>query len=439
MKTLTCACLFARREQQILLVRVRNNKHWYLPGGKIEPVETARQALLRELAEEVSIEIEPSAIRQEFAVIGPAYEEQGDVAPAIKILCDRWMRSSPLGEHMIRDKGCSSGWHIRLSPFGSFGRIKLISIPALLSLIGCRSFCASPSYAASPRAQEVVTISVRTGFPVNVQDDLGRTFRFDAPPKRIVSLTPGYTETLFALGLGDRVVGVDDYSDFPPEAASKAKVGSGQYAGLERIVSLQPDLVVALVEQDLMDSLVARGIPALRLFPNDLDGVMHSILLLGEIAGRESRAQEIVDGMRRKIERVQSRVQGRRPPRVFLELDGTDPARPFTSGLASFIGDMIRIAGGSNIAKGIRTSSSQMSLEAVVAADPEIIVLSDAKNPVNPQTKEAVLRRRGWSGITAVRKGAVIQVDNVFFFRPSLRIVDGVEMLARIFHPEAFQ
>jgi 8-oxo-dGTP diphosphatase len=88
MKTLTCACLFARREQQILLVRVRNNKHWYLPGGKIEPAETARQALLCKLAEELSIE-EPSTIRQEFVVIGPAYDQQGDVAPAIKILCGR--------------------------------------------------------------------------------------------------------------------------------------------------------------------------------------------------------------------------------------------------------------------------------------------------------------------------------------------------------------
>src|SRR5580704_3478399 len=171
---------------------------------------------------------------------------------------------------MIRDEGCSSGWHIRLSPFGSFGRIKLISISVSLALIGCRSFCASPSYAASPRAQEAVTMSVRTGVPVNVQDDLGRTFRFDAPPKRIVSLTPGYTETLFALGLGDRVVGVDDYSDFPPEVISKTKVGSGHQASLEQIVSLQPDLVVALVDQDKVDALVAHGIQAIELFPDDL-------------------------------------------------------------------------------------------------------------------------------------------------------------------------
>ncbi len=312
----------------------------------------------------------------------------------------------------------------------------ILGVLLVVSLLCSGSFA---TVLSSHPARDAVSTSATPHFPITVTDDLGRSFRFGAPAHRIISLTPGYTETLFALGVGDRVVGVDDYSDFPPEAASKAKVGSGQYVGMERIVSLQPDLVVALVEQNLMDSLVARGTPALRLFPNDLDGVMHSILLLGEVTGTEDRAQEIVDGMRRKIERVQSRVQGLRPPRVFLELDGTDPARPFTSGPHSFIGDMIRIAGGWNIADGIRTPSSQMSLEAIVAADPEIIVLSDAKNPINPQMKEAVLRRRGWSGITAVRKGAVIQVDNVFFFRPSLRIVDGVEMLARIFHPEAFQ
>jgi 8-oxo-dGTP diphosphatase len=130
MKTLTCACLFARREQKILLVRVRNNQHWYLPGGKIEPGETPKQALLRELAEELSIEIEPATVRQTFVVMGPAYNQPGDVelicfsarwrndptprgeiseaawlggnhydlfAPAIKILYDRWIRNSTLG------------------------------------------------------------------------------------------------------------------------------------------------------------------------------------------------------------------------------------------------------------------------------------------------------------------------------------------------------
>lgn len=309
----------------------------------------------------------------------------------------------------------------------------IILLIVFLSWYGPFSVCAHlgcAPHSADPLASR---------FPLTVQDDLGRSFRFAAPPRRIVSLTPGYTETLFALGVGDRVVGVDDYSDFPPEAASKAKVGSAQHASLERIVSLEPDLVVAFVEQNLVDRLVAQGIPALRLFPNDLDDVMHSISLLGAVTGTEQRAQEIVDTIRQKIDRVHSRVQGLRPPRMFLELDGTDPARPFTAGPHSFIGDMIRVAGGYNIAQGIRTPVGQMSLEAIVAADPEIIVLTDAQNPINPQTKESVLHRRGWSGITAVRKGMVIEVDSAFFFRPSLRTVNGIEALGKIFHPEAFQ
>lgn len=97
------------------------------------------------------------------------------------------------------------------------------------------------------------------------------------------------------------------------------------------------------------------------------------------------------------------------------------------------------IAGGWNIAQNVRTSSTQISLEAIVAADPEIVVLGDANNPVNPQTREDVLRRVQWYGITAIRKGAVYEVDNALFFRPGPRVVEGIETLARLFHPEAFR
>jgi iron complex transport system substrate-binding protein len=314
---------------------------------------------------------------------------------------------------------------------------KLILKTVLIALVVCVG--GLPVHTSGQTRLRIQSAGVRTHFPVIVKDALGRTFRFDAAPKRIISLTPGYTETLFALGLGDRVVGVDDYSDFPPEVASKIKVGSGHQVSIEQIVFLQPDLVVALVEEDKVDGLVAHGIPAIELFPDDLESVSRSILQLGEITDTKQRAQEIVDAMQRTIDQVQQRIRGLRRPRVFLELDGTDPARPFTPGPPSFIGDMIQVAGGWNIAHDIHTRSSQMSLETIVAADPEIIVLADAKNPINPQTKEDVLHRPGWSGITAVRAGAVIQVDNVFLFRPSPRIVEGVEVLARIFHPEAFK
>jgi len=279
----------------------------------------------------------------------------------------------------------------------------------------------------------------QTFVPVQITDDLGHTFRFTRPPQRIVSLTPGYTETLFALGAGDRVVGVDDYSDYPPEARSRAKVGGGQHANLERIVALQPDFVVALVEQQEVDALVAKGIPAVRLFPKDFNGVLQTILLLGKVTGTEQRAQEIVAGMNHQLAEIEERVKGLPQPRVFVELDGTDPLRPFTPGPHSFIGEMIRTAGGWNIAHDIRTPSSQISLEAIVAQDPGIIVLTDSKNPINPQSKEDVLKRQGWGGITAVRNGTVVSVDNVFFFRPGPRFVDGIELLARIFHPEAFR
>lgn len=316
--------------------------------------------------------------------------------------------------------------------------VRLLLVLMLLVFVGPGVAWSASAASCSAGAAKLPSAQAQAYRGVEVKDDLGRTFRFDASPRRIVSLSPAYTETLFALGAGDRVVGVDDYSDYPPQAASRAKVGGGHSASLERIVTLEPDLVVALVEEQEIDALVAKGIPALKLFPRDFAGVLQTILLLGQVTRTEARAQEIVTDMKQRIARVEARIRGLRPPRVFLELDGTDPTRPFTSGPHSFIGAMIQTAGGWNIGHEIRTPSSQMSLEAIVAEDPEIIVLLDTTNPLNPQSREDVLRRQGWSGISALRKGAVFSVDSALFSRPSPRFVEGIEILARLLHPEAF-
>jgi len=315
-------------------------------------------------------------------------------------------------------------------------RVVTILFPAMLG--GCGVLSASAATCLAKGAAQLSSAPVPAYSRAEITDDLGRTFRFDAPPRRIVSLSPAYTETLFALGAGDRVVGVDDSSDYPPEAASRAKVGGGHQANLESIVALEPDFVVALVEEQEVDALAARGIPAIRLLPTDFEGALQTILLLGKVTGTGACAQDIVTDMKERIARVEARVKGLRQPRVFLELDGTDPARPFTSGPRSFIGAMLPLAGGSNIAHEIRTPSGQMSLESIVAEDPEIIVLMDSRSPVNPQSRADVLNRRGWSGISAVRKGAVVSVDSALFSRPSPRLVEGIELLAGLLHPEAF-
>jgi iron complex transport system substrate-binding protein len=320
---------------------------------------------------------------------------------------------------------------------GHRGRQLLASV--LLGLFGqCGILSASAASCSSAGEAKFSPPQVGAYSPSEVTDDLGRTFRFNAPPRRIVSLNPGHTETLFALGAGDRVVGVDDYSDYPPEAKSRAKVGGGHHANLESIVALEPDFVVALVEEQEVDALVARGIAAIKLLPRNFEGVLQTILLLGKVTWTGPCAEEIVSSMREQISRIQARVKGLHPPRVFLELDGTDPARPFTSGPHSFIGAMVEAAGGSNIAHEIHTPAGQMSLEAIVAEDPDVIVLMDSTNPVNPQSREDVLHRRGWSGISAVRNGAVFSVDSAYFSRPSPRFVQGIELLARLLHPEAF-
>jgi len=275
---------------------------------------------------------------------------------------------------------------------------------------------------------------------LTVTDGLGRTLTLDQSPQRVISLAPSNTEILYAVGAGDLMVGRDDFSNFPEEALVLPTVGGsmGDY-NLEQIASLQPDLVLAaeINTPEQVRALEDLGIKVYYLSnPIDLDGVFQNLLIVGELTGRQSQAQVLAERLRARVNAVQQEVASvTERPKVFYELDGSEPARPWTAGKGTFMDLLIQLAGGENVGASMDVSWGQLSLEALLLANPDVILLGDAAYGV---TAEQVASRPGWEGIKAVKTNRVIPFNDDTASRPGPRLVDALEILARILHPQLF-
>ena len=271
---------------------------------------------------------------------------------------------------------------------------------------------------------------------ITLVDSEGTTVMLESHPQRIISLGPSNTEILYALGAEQRVLGVDDYSDYPPEVQVKPKLGAPFPSfNMESIVALDPDLVVSVPLVQFNDQMRSHGIPVIVLDPRDLEEILATILLLGDAIGAKDEALTLVGNLQHRIEAVRVGIKGSQKVRVFYELDATDSTRPYTVGPGSFVEDLITLAGGWNVSSQTAAAYPQVGLEFVVAMDPQVILLGDAFAPYNPQTPEMVRRRPGWGIITAVQEGAIIPIDGDLTTRPGPRIVDGLEAIAEALHP----
>jgi iron complex transport system substrate-binding protein len=273
-------------------------------------------------------------------------------------------------------------------------------------------------------------------FPVSLTDDEGTTVELAAEPAKIVSLTPSTTETLFALGVGDRVVGkVEDFSLYPPEAAAIPDVAKFGEVDVEQIVSLEADLVIAggnnFNPPDKIAQLRSLGVPVLVLYAPDVETVLADIELTGRAVGRSDEAKDLTASMRAGFDQVGAATSGLPTPRVFYELDATREI--YTAADDSFLAEMIELAGGVPITTG-STTDFEIALEDLVTADPEVILLGDAAYGA---TAEAVAARPGWSVMTAVKDGQIRPVEDVIITRPGPRLVDGLRALAAAIHPDA--
>jgi len=268
-------------------------------------------------------------------------------------------------------------------------------------------------------------------------DEVGRRLEVPGSPRRIVSVAPSVTETLFALGLGDRLVGVSSYCQFPPEALKKEKVGGYINPSLEKIVALRPDLVIGIAEGDLttfVDRLAKLKIPVYITNPKNVFGVITSIQHIGKVTSSARSAQRVTQAIRERVQAIQTKVQGRLRPRV-LHVLNFEPL--ISAGKGTFVDDLIRLGGGRNIAETAQGKYPRFSLEEVLAVDPEVIILASMRSD-DPLTEQRQWWGR-WKTITAVRQGRIHVLNSDLIHRPSPRIVDGLEQVARAIHPETFK
>jgi len=283
---------------------------------------------------------------------------------------------------------------------------------------------------ASPAVAEFV-------FPLTVTDSEGRQVTLPEPPRRIITLAASHTETVFAIGAGSRVIAVDKYSSYPPEVEGLEKLGHmAEELSLEKLVELQPDLVVLSHAQvALLPQMEDLGLRVLVLEePSTLEGVLGHVETLGKATGHSQEARALAASMRQRIEQVEDKLAAvEQGPRVFYELD----PMLFTAGPGSFIDDLLGILKAQNVAQGGDSPYPQLTLEALVAADPEVILLADS-GEFGGQSAETVKARPGWGGISAVKNDRIYEVDPYLLDVPGPRLVDGLEALGRLLYPDLF-
>ena len=312
---------------------------------------------------------------------------------------------------------------------------RALAILAFLALLLAACGPGAATNVATPSATNVATASAAPAFPLTVTDFQARTVSIAARPARIVSIGPSITEFLFALGAGDRVVGVDDFSDEPAAAAKLERVG-GVKVNLEKVVALKPDLVLSVKFSDgTLERIGAAGLNVLVVDPQSIGDVTRTAILVGRAVGADGEA--LAAKIDQRLQQVRAAVSAAKAkPRVFHEVDASDPAKPFTVGPGSYIQDLIDLAGGVNVAASTGSAYPQVSLEEIVRADPEVIVLGDADYGT---TVEQVAARPGWAGISAVKNRRVYPIPDSLVSRPGPRVGDAAEAYAKLLHPELFR
>lgn len=276
--------------------------------------------------------------------------------------------------------------------------------------------------------------------PTNgIVDDLGRSVNIEAIPQRIISLSPSNTEILFALGLGEKVVGVTEYCNYPPEALDKEKVGGYSTPDIEKVIALQPDLIFAddIHKEEIIPALEERGLTVFALMPGNLDGVLADIQMVGKITGKEQEASELVAQMESRIEAITEKTEQLEPqerPRVFY-IVWHDPLR--TSGSETFIHELIEKAGGVNVFQDV-TEHKAVDIESVIYRNPAIVIACTGHGEAEDEPFKWAESEPMLSVTEARKNNRIYQIDADIVSRTGPRIVQALEEFAQFIHPEIF-
>lgn len=314
-------------------------------------------------------------------------------------------------------------------------------LPIALLLAAC-----GPAVITTPQPNAVTESTQPSQSPtkfasIDLTDSLGREIKLASPARRVVSLAPSNTEILFAIGAGPQVVGRDELSDYPAQVASVQSVGGsmGNFS-TEAIVALKPDLVLVaeISPPELVKTLEGLGLTVFYMSnPTTLDGMYANLETVGRLTGHVDDTNGLIQSLKARVATVDSKLAGISVrPSVFYELDATDASKPYTAGPGTFIDTLIQRAGGVNVASTLKDQYPQISLEELVLLNPEIILLSDA---AYGETPEKVAMRSGWGTLAAVKNGRLYPFDYHLLSLPGPRLVDGLEQLAKLLHPELFK
>ena len=277
-------------------------------------------------------------------------------------------------------------------------------------------------------------------FPLTIADDLGRTVLIEKLPQRIISLAPSNTEIIYALGLEDKLVGTTDYCDYPEAAKAKTRVASYTTPDMEKLIRLQPDLVIAeaIHEKTVLPALEKLGLTVIVMSATSIDVVLRDITLIGQINGKTKASAQLVTNLSQRIEAVTSKTEGLTPkerPKV-LYVVWHNPI--WTMGCNTFIDDLIYKAGGSNIFADDFEKSRVVSLEAVIAKNPQVIIVSGMAT-TSDLIYNSIIREQRLQVVDAIINNRVHKISDANLIeRPGPRIVDGLDEVARLIHPEIF-
>ncbi|NLD37746.1 MAG: cobalamin-binding protein [Desulfatiglans sp.] len=270
----------------------------------------------------------------------------------------------------------------------------------------------------------------------------GKTFRdaverevvINHNPVRIIPLAPSLTEILYYLGLGDRVAGVTTYSYYPPEALNKPQVGGYHDLNIERIITLNPDLVIGTKDGNnpgIVDMLEQAKIPTYIVDPRNVVEVIETVRIIGRLCGVEEKADQLADGLEKRLDRIREAIKQKEKPLVFLQIN----LHPIMSvNKNTFHQDIISIAGGINMTADSAISYPRISIEELIRRKPEVLIISSMDR--GGEFEKARQEWLKWNAIPAAKNGRVYLIDSDLIDRPSPRILDGIEAMASMIHPE---
>lgn len=281
---------------------------------------------------------------------------------------------------------------------------------------------------------------------VSVVDDAGRNVTITGYPARIVSLAPSTTEILFGLGLSGKIVGAVSYSGYATDIQNTIKnknitvVGTFNKVSVELVTGLRPDLIVAsgAYQQSLAQKFTEQGKTVVILNPTKFSGILSDITLLGKVTGQNANATALVDSMQSKAQEIIAKTSGLNRSSVYVEYY-VDKDGYSSYGANSYINELIDMAGGVNVFAGFQGQYVTTSTEEVLKANPEIIVISKGvMSKLSGITPDSIRARESWDNIDAVQNNRIYEVDEALLTIWGPRIVDGLEALAQVIHPEVF-